>query len=43
MVILKNASGENKYNKHPQVSLELSSTTSFILEILFYLVKVLRL
>ena len=39
MVILKNATGENKCNKQPELSLKLSSTTSFFLELLFYLVK----
>ena len=43
MVILKNVTGEIKYHKQPEVSLKLSSTTSFCLEILFYHVKVLRL
>ena len=39
MIILKNATGENKCNKRPELSLKLSSTKSFFLEILFYLVK----
>ena len=39
MVILKNATGENRCNKRPELSLKLSSITSFFLEILFYLVK----
>ena len=32
-----------KCNKQSEISLKLSSTTSFFLEISFYLVKVLRL
>ena len=43
MVILKNVTGENKCSKQPEVSVKLSSTTSFFIEILFYLVKVLRI
>ena len=43
MVILKNVIGEIKCNEQPEVSLKLSSTTSFFLEILFYLVKALGL
>ena len=43
MVILKNATDENKCNEQPEVSLKLSSTTNFSLEILFYLVEVIRL
>ena len=43
MVILKNATGENKCKKQLEVSLKPSSTTSFFLEILLYLVKVLGL
>ena len=39
MVILKNATGENRCNKRPELSLKLSSITSFFVEILFYLVK----
>ena len=39
MVILKKGTGENKGNKRPHVSLKLSSSTSFFLEILFYFVK----
>ena len=39
MVILKEVTDENKCNKRPELSLKLSSTTSFFLEILIYLVK----
>ena len=39
MHLLKNATVKNNCNKRPEVSLKLSSPTSFFLEILFYLLK----
>ena len=39
MHLLKNATAKNNCNKRPEVSLKLSSSTSFFLEILFYLLK----